>query len=426
MVRLIHVWYHITDDMKILFEIKPTAAPIEEYETFAPDACLALYNEKPAIAGYTVLHISSTANGGGVAELLRSQVPLERSLGIDARWFVMGAPADFFRATKKIHNLLQGAHHDPLSVEEMRLYEDTNRALGHELNELLGEGADAVFIHDPHPLHSIEYIDRAIPSFLRIHIDLSRPDPEMIEFLRASILKYTAVVFSHTSFVPSWLTAPGAARIIMPAIDPFTDKNRPLGDSAALAASVGVDMGKPRITQVSRFDQWKDPTGVIEAYLHAREFVPGLQLILAGSHADDDPEGVSVYEAARRFASRDPRIIFYTEQNDLVINAIRTESDIVIQKSIREGFGLTVTEAMWKGKAVIGGDTAGIRSQITDGENGFIASSPSDAASAIVRLYDDPLLRREIGAQARKTVLSSFLMPRFISDHVVLYREVAR
>src|SRR3989338_750014 len=167
MVRLIHVLYHITDDMKILFEIKPTAAPIEEYETFAPDACLALYNEKPAIAGYTVLHISSTANGGGVAELLRSQIPLERSLGIDARWFVIGAPADFFRATKKIHNLLQGAHHDPVSGEELRIYREISQALGRELNDLLRTySADVVFIHDPQPLGAVEYADSPAPSIL--------------------------------------------------------------------------------------------------------------------------------------------------------------------------------------------------------------------------------------------------------------------
>ena len=413
--------------IQILFVNKPTAASIEAYEKFTPGICAELHNQKEELKGYSIFHINSTANGGGIAELLRSQVPLERSLGIDSRWFAMTAPADFFRVTKKIHNLLQGARHDPLSEEDIRTYRDINRALGHELGELMREcPADVVFIHDPQPLFAAEYIHSSIPFILRVHIDLSRPDPDTLELLRASVLRYRAVVFSHPSFIPPWLTAPDASRIIMPAIDPFTDKNRTLGDSPALAASAGIDMGKPRIAQVSRFDQWKDPIGVIEAYLHARESIFGLQLVLAGSHAGDDPEGVLVYEAARRFAGGDPRIIFYTEQNDVIINAIRTESDIIVQKSIREGFGLTVTEAMWKEKAVIGGDTAGIRSQIADGENGFIVSSPSDAAAAIVRLWEDNSLRQKIGKRARETVLASYLMPRYIRDHIAFYQDVIR
>lgn len=412
--------------MEILTEIRLPTAPLEAYDTISPGTSASLRARARPIRGFRILHLNSTANGGGVAELLRSQVPLERALGLDSRWFVMAAEPEFFRVTKKIHNLLQGAPHAPLSDEEKRLYKDTGRAVGAGLEELFRTfPARIVFIHDYQPLFAIDSIKAHVVPLLRIHADLSRPHSETLDFLRDKIMSYRGVIFSHTAFVPSWLEGRDAVRIILPAIDPFTEKNRPIENTKEMASSIGIDPEKPCITQISRFDHWKDPIGVIKTYVRARKKIPDLQLVLAGSHASDDPEGETVYREARRFADGKRGIIFYTEQNDAMINAIRTVSAVVIQKSIREGFGLTVTEAMWKEKAVVGGDTAGIRSQIIDGESGFIVSTPAAAAAATVRLFMDPALREAMGKNARRTVLDRFLMPRYIEEHLTLYADMA-
>jgi len=411
--------------MEILTEIHSTSAPLDGYERFSPGIGERLREYAAPVQRIKILHINSSSQGGGVAELLQSQVPLERALGLDSRWYVMSAQQDFFWVTKKMHNLLQGAPSASLSDEEKRLYEDTGRAVGKGLEELFRTfPADIVFIHDYQPLFAIDSIrSRSVP-LLRIHGDLSRPHSETLDFLRDKIMSYRGVVFSHAAFVPSWLEGRNGVRIILPAIDPFTEKNRPIENAEELARSIGIDLKKPCITQISRFDPWKDPIGVIEAYFLARKIIPDLQLVLAGSHASDDPEGETMYREARRFAGADPGIIFYAEQNDVMVNAIRTVSAVIIQKSIREGFGLTVTEAMWKEKAVVGGNAAGIRAQITDGKNGFLVSSPADAARVVVTLMGDPALRATIGKNARRTVIERFLMTRYIEEHLAFYADM--
>lgn len=412
--------------MEILTQMHPRATSLRAYDEIAPGTFDALQEWAGVLRGLRVIHINSTQIGGGVAELLRSQVPLERELGLDSRWYVMSARPEFFRVTKTIHNLLQGARLASLADEEKRLYADTGRAVGARLEELIQTfPAEIVFIHDYQPLFAIDSIRGRAATLLRVHVDLSGPHPETLTFLRDKIMSCRGTVFSHASFVPSWLEGRGTARIILPAIDPFTEKNRSMENAEGLASSIGIDPKKPCITQISRFDPWKDPIGVIETYMRARKKVPDLQLVLAGSHASDDPEGETVYREARRFAGKDPGIIFYTEQNDAMVNAIRTISAVVIQKSIREGFGLTVTEAMWKEKAVVGGDAVGIRAQITDGENGFLVSSPAEAARVVIRLINDPALSRTMGKNAHRTVIERFLMPRYILEHVRLYSEVA-
>ena len=357
------------------------------------------------LGGLAVEQINSTKQGGGVAEILRSLTPMLTGLGIRTHWVALAGSPSFFDVTKKIHNLLQGAEGD-LTDAEWILYLDTVA----ENASIIDIRHDVVFVHDPQVLPLVR--NRA--NHRRRWIWRNRT---VWDRLRPMVELYDDVVFTLPEYGQP-LTP--RQHFVMPAIDPFTIKNQPLaqGDIDTVLAHYGIPRDLPIVTQVSRFDPWKDPFGVIEAARKAREEVD-FTLVLLGNMATDDPEGARLYEAL--VAEADERTLILPEGNDqLLVNAIQSTADIVLQKSTREGFGLTVTEAMWKGRPVIAGNVGGIRHQIADGENGLLVNSPDEAAAAIVRLLADPALARRLGDAARETVREKFLFTRLLEDHLDL------
>ncbi len=406
-----------------LTEVSLSVKPFSSYQTLTP----LLYKKARRLAAglkkHRILHINSTSLGGGVAELLSSQVPLERSLGLDSRWFVINTERQFFEITKKIHNLLQGKARSPINVVEEEYYLQIIAELSVGLNNLIKKWRpDVLFIHDPQPLALISHLSFEIPSVLRIHIDTSTPDAATLKFLRPFMEKYDRVIITSPRYRPRWLS-PRKTRIIMPAIDPFAEKNRPVLHAREALVALNIHPDKPIVSQISRFDPWKDPLGVIKTYYIAKNKIPDLQLILVGEMAADDPEAVEILKRVRRYAEGDPEIFFYTQSNDRMVNIIQTASNVVLQKSIREGFGLTVTEAMWKERPVVGGKTVGISMQIKNGRNGFLVRSPAGAARAIIKLIRNQKLREKLGKAAKQTVKEKFLISRYILDHLKLYKE---
>jgi trehalose synthase len=388
------------------------------------------------LKGTRILHVNATDVGGGVAELLQSQVPFERALGLKSRWYVIEAPERFFTITKQMHNLLQGKS-GGLDEASKNFYLETSREIGRALARVAASfRPHIIVIHDPQPLAAASAIAADIPIISRLHEDLLTPNPETLEFIRPFVMKAKSVVMSSRDYVKNfpWL-APKTIRIIYPAIDPLSEKNRPLEDEVAhrVLTEFGVNPTKPLIAQVSRFDPWKDPMGVIQAYYKAKNAVPDLQLVLMGLMlAKDDPQGEEIFARVKKHAKGDPGIFLFADpriaarlSDSLLVNAVYTASDVIIQKSIREGFGLTMTEAMWKGKAVVAGRTTGALIQIRNGKNGLLVSSPEEAAKVIVRLLRRPALRAKLGRAARASVLRRFLMPRFVADNLAAYRSLA-
>lgn len=388
------------------------------------------YSRTRAIAakmrGISVVHINATATGGGVAEILRSQVPLERDLGLDSRWLVISAPPRFFQITKKIHNLLQGRTGEILSDKDKKFYLETVREMREEFKEITRPKApDLVVVHDPQPLPLVTCIPRETASILRMHIDLSTPDANTLDFLRPLVQEYRAIILTSSAYRPLWLPR-SKTRVIMPAIDPFVVKNKKMPHERAkrILESFFINTDKPIVAQVSRFDPWKDPLGVIRSYYIAKNSIPDLQLVLAGSFAGDDPEGRQIFQKVKKHVRGDPDIFLWTKEDPLFVGALQAASSIIMQKSLREGFGLTMTEAMWKEKPVVAGMTEGARMQIAQGKNGILVSSPEDAAKAIVRLCKDKNLAQKIGRAARETVKKKFLFSRFLLENLQAYASV--
>src|SRR5436189_3989786 len=368
--------------------------------------------------GLRVANFNSTYYGGGVAEMISSLTLLMNSLGLRAEWRVIQGTPDFFSITKKMHNALQGAEIDLSKIKkqifEQVIYENSVRNfLDH----------DFVIVHDPQPLPLIEHYEKKCPWLWRCHLDLSRPNAEMWKYLRRWIDKYDAVIVSCPEYKQE--TKP-PQRVFMPAIDPFTIKNRRLShkETNERLAHYKIPTDLPLVAQISRFDPWKDPVGVVKAFKLARKKVDAT-LVLLGNFATDDPEGEEIYESL--CACRDERILILTSGDDsALVNALQTRAAVVLQKSLREGFGLTVAEAMWKGRAVIGGNVGGIRHQIEDGANGFLVSSNQDAAERIVRLLKDEKLREEMGRKARETVRKKFLLARYLEEYLDLFETFSR
>jgi trehalose synthase len=358
-----------------------------------------------------VAHVNSTYYGGGVAEILGSLTLLMNSLGIKTEWRVIQGSPDFFSVTKKMHNALQGAEIN-LSELKMQIYESIvyENALRNHLDH------DRIIIHDPQPLPMINHYQKKGPWIWRCHVDLTHPNPDLWDYLAPFVEKYDAVILSLGEYALE-LQTPQV--FFMPAIDPFSIKNRELSEAERSQRldyyEIPTDL--PLVVQVSRFDRWKDPEGVIEAFKLAREEVDAT-LVLLGNVATDDPEGEAVYQSL--LDCREERIIILARQDTALVNALQSRAAVVLQKSIREGFGLTVTEAMWKGTPVIGGDVGGIRYQIEDGVNGFLVSSVEEAAQRIVQLIKDEELRNRIGQKARETVTQRFLMLRLLEQHLDL------
>ncbi|ACH83962.1 glycosyltransferase [Acidithiobacillus ferrooxidans] len=372
------------------------------------------------LAGKQMVHVNSTRVGGGVAEILDKLVPLTRELEIDARWEVITGSPSFYECTKTMHNAMQGS---PFPIREalLRVYEETNRENAERLGSLLTD-ADIVFIHDPQPAPLIHYLnDRKGKWVWRCHIEASHPYRPVWRYLRRHVAEYDATVFSLAGFAQP---LPNPQYIIPPSIDPLSDKNVNLSqrEIKAVARRFQIDPERPLVAQISRFDRFKDPIGVINAYRLAKTYVPELQLVLAGGSADDDPEGSVMLAEVQAAAQGDPDIHVLALPPDAhrTINALQRLADIVLQKSLREGFGLAVTEAMWKDKPVIGGDTGGIRLQVVDYYTGFLVNSPEGAALRIRYLLRNPRLIRSMGRQGRRFVRENFLLTRQLREYLAL------
>ncbi|KPP98888.1 glycosyltransferase [Marinobacter sp. HL-58] len=372
------------------------------------------------LRGMKVVHVNSTRVGVGVAEILDKLVPLMCELGLDTSWEVITGESDFYQCTKSFHNGLQG-HRTMIPEHLLRAYEETNARTAERLRPVL-EDADIVFIHDPQPAPLMELCPARKGTWIwRCHIDISHPDRHIWRYLRGFLTGYDASVFSLAGFAQA---LPHPEYLIPPSIDPLSDKNMELSQDeiAAVQKQFGLDSHRPMILQVSRFDRFKDPLGVIEAYRLAREFIPGLQLVLAGGTASDDPEGEAVYREAENAANGDTDIHLLLLEPDAhrTINALQRSADIVLQKSLREGFGLTVAEAMWKGKPVIGGDTGGIRLQVVNYHTGFLVNTPEGTALRIRYLLQRPGRVTEIGGKARQFVRENFLLTRQLREYLTM------
>jgi trehalose synthase len=371
-----------------------------------------------------VLHLNATPYGGGVAEILRSEVPLLRDLGIDADWKIITGNQQFFEVTKLIHNGLQGATRD-LSSEEQEIY----LANAARNAQLLEEEYDLVIAHDPQPLAMRQFLGSSAARWIwRCHIDTSEPNPQVWQFLRPYLAGYDAAVFTLGGFVPPDFPIK-RVEIIPPAIDPESPKNIDLGTSICrqVLSWIGVALDRPLVTQVSRFDPWKDPLGVIAAYRRARDEVPGLQLALVGSMALDDPEGWRVYHEIEQAAKGDPDLHVFTNLTgvgNIEVNAFQRHSNVVVQKSIREGFGLVVSEALWKGTPVVAGRAGGIPLQMQDGVGGFLVDSVDECADRLVWLLQHPDEGRTLAGRGRTLVRERFLLTRLIADELRLIQSV--
>ena len=371
------------------------------------------------LAGARMLHINSTKEGGGVAEILRELIPLKQALGLDARWEVITGDQPFYECTKSFHNALQGAR-EVISESRLRAYEETNVENAERLRTALTE-ADFVFIHDPQPaamLHSIP--ERKGKWIWRCHIDVRRPHRPVWKYLRTWVAPYDASIFSLPEYAQP---LPHPQYLIPPSIDPFNEKNceLPPEEVAAVRERFGLDPELPLVVQVSRFDRFKDPVGVIEAYRLVKTLTP-IQLVLAGGGASDDPEGEVVLEQVRRAANGDPDIHVLLLPSDAhrTINALQRAADLIMQKSIREGFGLTVTEGMWKRKPIIGGDTGGIRLQVIDHYTGFLVRTPEGAALRMRFLLHRRDLLEQMGERAHRFVRENFLITRHLREYLTL------
>ncbi len=387
------------------------------------DAVERLREAAEPLRGARLLEVNSTPFGGGVAELLHTQVPLLNDLGIETTWSVIEGSDEFFAVTKAIHNALQGAEYQ-LTEDMEKVYWDRMRANA----PLLPRNFDFVLIHDPQPAALLTLVEeegkRAGRWIWRCHIDLSTPFRPVWEFFEPIVNRYDAAIFTMEDFAQPGIINPTHA-FIPPSIDPCSTKNLDLADETItdVLHTYGIDPDRPIVVQVSRFDPWKDPLGVIDAFRLARKESPGLQLILAGSMAHDDPEGMRFLDLTEEHRAGDPDIHLLTNVHNvgnLEVNAFQRASTVVVQKSIREGFGLVVAEGMWKDKPVIGGNVGGIRLQIIDGETGFLVDSVEGCAERIVQLLKDPDLRRTIGRAARERVRDRFLTLRELEDDLAL------
>jgi trehalose synthase len=378
-----------------------------------------------ALEGQRVLHVSATAFGGGVSEILYTIVPLMRDVGLDAHWQVIFGKEEFFNATKLLHNSLQGAE-DTLSDEQWRLFDEVNAL---NAGGLQGEW-DTIIVHDPQPIGLRRgATDKGRNWIWRCHIDLSEPNPAPIARLLPQIEEYDATVWHMPAYVPDGMDGNGGVRIVPPAIDPLSPKNMAFSpdDAAFVCNQFGIDVDRPLITQVSRFDPWKDPMGVIDAYRDVTREVPDAQLALVGSMATDDPEGWEFFQETFEYADGDPDIKILNNLNNvgaIEVNAFQSQSDVCLQKSIREGFGLTVTEALWKGRPTIAGNVGGIPLQIENGESGFLVDSAAECAGRCLEILADPELGKRLGRAGKEHARREFLSPRLLRDWLELFTEL--
>ena len=398
---------------------------LDTYESAAGGEVVEQLKElaKP-LRGVRLLHVNATPYGGGVAEILRAEVPLLRDLGIEADWRIITGGEPFFRTTKAIHNGLQGAPQDLTDRDRDVFVENARRNA-----ELLEAESDILFIHDPQPAGILQYHGKGTAKWIwRCHIDTSQPNPNVWSFLRPFLTAYDAAVFTLGGFVPPDLPIE-RVEIIPPAIDPQSPKNLELTNGLANAVLqwIGVRTERPLIAQVSRFDPWKDPMGVIHAYRIAKAEIPELQLALVGSMALDDPEGWDIYNQIRDEGARDHDLFIFTNLTgvgNIEVNAFQRMSDVVIQLSTREGFGLVVSETLWKNTPVIARAVGGIPLQMEGGVGGALVKTVEECAEYIVRFVRDKKTAQELAARGRELVRDRFLLTRMIADELRLYQSV--
>jgi trehalose synthase len=396
--------YHSIVSRDLMAEIRALAGPLE---------------------GKRVLHVNATSFGGGVAEILYSLVPLMNDAGLQADWKVLFGRDEFFHVTKAMHNALQG---DPraLTPEEWAIFERYN---------LMNVGGltddyDFIIIHDPQPaLFRQNAVDVDAKWIWRCHIDLSTPNPDVLQKLLPMLEPYDLTVFHLAQYVPPGANLPDPV-IMPPAIDPLAPKNMWLSpeDAAYIVDQFGLDIERPLMVQVSRFDPWKDPLGVIDAYRTVKERHAEMQLALVGSMATDDPEGWEFFQRTMDYAGDDSDIYLLSNLNNVgavEVNAFQTHADVVIQKSIREGFGLTVTEGLWKARPTIGGDVGGIPLQVVDGETGYLVRSAQETAARALDFLADGETARAMGRRGKQHVRHNFLTPRLLRDWLGIFTRLS-
>ncbi|MFH0971700.1 MAG: glycosyltransferase [Candidatus Micrarchaeota archaeon] len=395
-------------------------------------------DEAASLEGKSFAHVNSTYYGGGVAEMLNSYLPLLYGAGISVEWRLLKGSRDYFTITKKIHNALQGKK-ETLTPEEIELYESTVK-MNSEYSNL--KWLDCVIIDDPQPLPLINHYPRTSPAIWkplpilleletyqkkqpwvwRVHIDLSTPQKPVFNYLNRFISKYDAVIVSHKKYGNN-IKKP--QYVIPPAIDPLSEKNRPMKtyEIDRILDQNGIDRKLPIISQISRFDPWKDPLGVIKAYDRVKK-KHKCQLVLLGSHASDDPESEEVFKQVFRIAEKEKNVTLISMHSDLLVNALQRESAVIVQKSLREGFGLTISEALWKGTPVVASNVGGIPLQIDDGKNGFLINSISECADKIEFLLKNPQRAAELGANGHEKVKGNFLITRLALDEIRVLKEM--
>lgn len=409
--------------------VKTSIQKLEKYKGVIPDELFDEINRLSSdLKDLKVIMINSTPRGGGVAEILKSLIPLMKGTGIKAQWYTIPPREDFFRITKEIHNALQGKEYIFPFWHRVRYLQHIERAA----SLMKDMKADIWVIHDPQPAGVILYLPNFHPSICRLHIDLSTSNQETWNFFAGFLKMYDKIALSSKKFIKKEIKE--KAVIFAPAIDPLTLKNKPLSlaNAKEILKSYGIDPFCPLISQVSRFDPWKGFPEVIMAYQLAKKKIPNLQLVLVGFFlARDDPEAMKTFKFIRKTTEKDSDIFLFSDPEmlgslkvDEFVNAIQVASNVILQNSTREGFGLSVTEAMWKGKAVIGGNTAGIKLQIQNGKNGFLVSNPKGATKRIIQLVKNPQLAAKLGETARETVKEKFLIPRLLRDYLKLFKDL--
>ena len=398
---------------------------LADYQSIIPRELSAEIRElAEPLQGRRVLHVNATSFGGGVAEILYTLVPLMSDVGLAAEWQVITAPSEFFNVTKGYHNGLQGAPFE-VTDEVRELYEETCRVNA----EAISRHYDFVVVHDPQPVAMRRYAapDVGAHWIWRCHIDTSTPDGQLYNYLLGFIRQYERAIYTMASYAPEGIGVPVVQ--VPPAIDPLAPKNMALSpeDASYITHQFGIDEGRPLLLQVSRFDPWKDPLGVIDAYRAVKRVRPEVQLALVGSMASDDPEGWTYLEKVHEYAGGDPDIFILSNLDNVggvEINAFQSKAAVVTQKSTREGFGLTVTEALWKARPTVAGAVGGIPLQIEDGVTGYLVSSSAECAQRCLEILEDPSGARRLALAGKEYVRREFLTPRLLRDYLRLFGEL--
>ncbi len=397
---------------------------IDEYRGIVGDKVISdIVKMAKNLYGLRVLHINSTYYGGGVAEMLYSLIPLMNDVGVSVDWRILRGTPEFFTITKKFHNAIQG---DPINLSDIKktLYIQNNQ----DFASYCQIDADCVIIHDPQPLPLIRFYKRKQPWIWRCHVDLSRPNPQLWDYLKGFILRYDRVIVSDCRYMKEDL--PMDYSVIHPVIDPLSSKNKEISKDLIMRTlkKYAVPTDKPILTQISRFDKWKDPANVIEMFKLVKAKID-CRLVLCGSMAADDPEGIQIYQkilqrANNHVAKRD--VILLTVEDNILVNALQRISSVVIQKSIREGFGLTVTEALWKEKPVVASNVGGIPLQMADGETGYLID-PTDiktGAARVISILENPAEAKRLGTNGREMVRKKFLITRHLYDDLKMLNDL--